>query len=107
MDLEALRNILGIEGRQKEALVEFAAGMAEEYIKNYCRVSSLPKGLETTALNMAADFYKAENLGSCDAFVKKLEEGDVAVTFESGKRGFKETFKGYNEVLDVFRKAGW
>lgn len=105
MDLDALKSILGIEGRQNDVLVEFAADMSEQYIKNYCRISAIPTELEAAALNMAADFYRAEKEG--DTFVKRLEEGDVAVTFEREKRNFDEVVKGYTCVLDVFRKVGW
>ncbi len=104
MNIDELKAVVGENAADEE--VKFAAATAEEYIKNYCRVENVPEGLKYTALNMAVDFLRARKLAENDG-VKKIEEGDVAVTFEESKKGFDDVTESYKPMLDLFRKAGW
>ena len=109
MDIDALKAVLGIDGTERDGEVNFAVDTAEEYIKNYCRIGKIPDRLKNTAINMAADILRAGGYGSDEntSSVKKIDEGDISVTFDNGGTGYGNIFKGYNALLDTARKAGW
>lgn len=109
MDIDALKSVLGISGTDRDAEVNFAADTAEEYIKNYCRTDKIPDSLKNTAINMAADFFRTSVYGSDEnvSAVKRIDEGDISVTFDSGQTEYGNILKSYNGLLDTARKAGW
>lgn len=105
MDIGALKCILGED--LKDDMLKFAANTAEEYIKNYCGIETVPARLEFTALNIAADIYRAVSTEKNGADIKSIREGDVSVSFDRLKGGIGELKKSYDVMLDMFRKAGW
>lgn len=109
MDIDALKAVLGIEDSGRETEVNFAADTAEEYIKNYCRTEKIPARLKNAALNMAADIVRAGVYGSDEnaSAIKKIDEGDISVTFDNSRETYTDIFKAYRPLLDTARKAGW
>ena len=59
MEVERLKKLLGIskEDYSKEMILEFILEDVEEIVKNYCNVSVIPEGLNSTVLRMAIDIY--------------------------------------------------
>ncbi|WP_219712050.1 phage head-tail connector protein, partial [Clostridioides difficile] len=89
MEVERLKKLLGIskEDYSKEMILEFILEDVEEIVKNYCNVSVIPEGLNSTVLRMAIDMYKNENLGSEDialGSISSISEGDTKVDFAIG-----------------------
>lgn len=108
--LEKLKLLLGIEEEEKDTILSFALMRTEDMICNYCRLHSVPKGLETLHLNMAMDLYRGENFGQeeKEGNVKSITEGDVSVSFEDTQQKENTAFlNNYTAELDRYRKAGW
>ncbi|WP_131037216.1 phage head-tail connector protein, partial [Clostridioides difficile] len=110
MEVERLKKLLGIskEDYSKEMILEFILEDVEEIVKNYCNVSVIPEGLNSTVLRMAIDMYKNENLGSEDialGSISSISEGDTSVSYRSSASEFKESLlKDYKSQLNRYRK---
>ncbi|HBF6109038.1 TPA: phage head-tail connector protein, partial [Clostridioides difficile] len=108
-----LKKLLGIskEDYSKEMILEFILEDVEEIVKNYCNVSVIPEGLNSTVLRMAIDMYKNENLGSEDialGSISSISEGDTSVSYRSSASEFKESLlKDYKSQLNRYRKIRW
>ncbi|AKP41270.1 phage head-tail connector protein [Clostridioides difficile] len=113
MEVERLKKLLGIskEDYSKEMILEFILEDVEEIVKNYCNVSVIPEGLNSTVLRMAIDMYKNENLGSEDialGSISSISEGDTSVSYRSSASEFKESLlKDYKSQLNRYRKIRW
>lgn len=111
--LEKLKSLLGVDGSEKDILLQFALDRAEDTICNYCRISDVPEGLETVWLSMAMDFYRTEGYGNeaVPSEVKSITEGDVSVSFGSMASATENAavswIKSYEPQLRRYRKAGW
>lgn len=108
--LEKLKLLLGIEEEEKDTILSFALMRTEDMICNYCRLSAVPKGLETLHLNMAMDLYRGENFGQeeKEGNVKSITEGDISVSFEDTQQKENTAFlNNYTAELDRYKKAGW
>ena len=75
--------------------IKSAAENTEQYIKNYCNISEIPKELYSTAVDMAAAAMLKTKLSTGDEVcsnidldsegIKSITEGDISVTYsESG-----------------------
>ncbi|EGT5474328.1 TPA: phage head-tail connector protein [Clostridioides difficile] len=113
MEVERLKKLLGIskEDYSKEMILEFILEDVEEIVKNYCNVSVIPEGLNSTVLRMAIDMYKNESLGSEDialGSISSISEGDTSVSYRSSASEFKESLlKDYKSQLNRYRKIRW
>lgn len=113
MEVERLKKLLGIskEDYSKEMILEFILEDVEEIVKNYCNVSVIPEGLNSTVLRMAIDMYKNENLESEDialGSISSISEGDTSVSYRSSASEFKESLlKDYKSQLNRYRKIRW
>lgn len=105
--------------------LQFAINGTEQYIKNFCNISDIPKELYYVAVDMAAgtllktkqsigvDTLEGVDLDSDN--IKSITEGDVSVTYNSDSSN--SATARYNALLDKlcnrkdelipFRKMRW
>ncbi|HHI5792498.1 TPA: phage head-tail connector protein [Clostridioides difficile] len=108
-----IKRLLGFSGEDdsKDTVLEFILEDVEETVKNYCNISVIPKGLNSTILRMAIDMYKNESLGSEDialGSISSISEGDTSVSYRSSASEFKESLlKDYKAQLNRYRKLRW
>lgn len=112
MELEKLKELLGIEGGGQDAALRFIIADVEETVKNYCNLAEVPQGLLHTAYRMAVDLYRNENLGheECAAgSVSSISVGDTSTSFrQHADDNFKDTaLKNYKASLNRYRKVGF
>ncbi|MBH7873488.1 phage head-tail connector protein [Clostridioides difficile] len=113
MEVERLKKLLGFsrEDVSKDTILEFILEDVEEIVKNYCNISVIPEGLNSTVLRMAIDMYKNESLGSEDialGSISSISEGDTSVSYRSSASEFKESLlKDYKSQLNRYRKIRW
>ncbi|MCC0752910.1 phage head-tail connector protein [Clostridioides sp. ZZV13-5731] len=113
MEVERLKKLLGFsrEDDSKDTILEFILEDVEEIVKNYCNISVIPEGLNSTILRMAIDMYKNESLGSEDialGSISSISEGDTSVSYRSSASEFKESLlKDYKSQLNRYRKIRW
>lgn len=109
--LEKLKQLLGIEGDNKDFVLEFTLGKAEDTIKNYCNIKAVPIELENTVLSMGMELYRIENFGSEEpgTGVKSISVGDTTTTFESNTtRDIAQgLLKNYTTQIAPFRQPRW
>ena len=110
MELEKLKQLLGITGNEQDIALEFIIADVEETIKNYCNLRAVPEGLCNTSYRMAMDLYRNENIGheeSTLGSVSSLSEGDTSTSFRQyADDHFKDTvLKNYIPSLNRYRKA--
>ena len=111
IQLEKLKQLLGITDDTKDFILEFALEKAEDTIKNYCNIKEIPVELNNIVLGMAMELYRIENFGSEEEGkdIKSIQVGDTTTTFETNKKIdiSKELLKDYKAQLDPFRKLRW
>lgn len=112
MELARLKKLLGINDANKDIQLEFIIEDVEQKVINYCNITEIPKGLETTCYRIAMDIYKNENIGQEDDKLqtKSISEGDTSVTFEQRKydEGYSDSIiKSYTHQLNRYRKLVW
>lgn len=110
MNLEKLKQLLGIDDDKQDAVLEFIIFDVEETIKNYCNLEKVPEGLLQTSYRMAMDLYRNENIGheeSALGSVSSLSEGDTSTSFRQyADDHFKDTvLKNYMLSLNRYRKV--
>lgn len=88
--------VLGYKYNDEDSnAINTAAESTEQYIKNYCNISEIPKELYSTAVDMAAGTLLKTKLSTgcevCSGIdldsdgIKGITEGDISVTYsESG-----------------------
>ena len=112
-NLEKLKKLLGIplDNDSKDFLLEFTLEDVEQIIKDYCNIKEVPGELNNTALRMAVDLYRNENLGEEESSlgsVSSISEGDTSVSYRSSVSEFKDTLtKDYKVQLNRYRKLVW
>lgn len=96
--------------------IELIINGTEEYIMNYCNISSIPIELYNTAVDMCCGTFlrtklSADKLENGD--VSSIKEGDVTISFMEGT-GSTETLKEIivglidrRNELECFRKLKW
>lgn len=110
MEIEKLKQLLGIEDTSEDAALEFIIADVNEIIMNYCHVDEVPIGLLHTSYRMAMDIYRNEAIGQQDAAVgsvSSITEGDTTTSFRQYvDDNFKETLlKDYRRSLNAYRKV--
>lgn len=107
--LEKLKALLGIQGEEKNILVNFALESAEEIIKNYCHIEEIPEGLSATLYRIAVDIFKNEHFGeeSAAQAIRSITIGDTSTSFGTAESsGYAESvIKDYKSQLNRFRKV--
>ena len=112
MELNKLKQLLGIEDELQDIQLKFIISDVEEIITNYCNIEEVPKGLLNTFYRMAVDLYRNENLGheeSALGSVSSISEGDTSTSFkQSIDDNFKDTLlKNYKPQLNRYRRLVW
>lgn len=110
MNMEKLKQLLGIDDNKQDAVLEFIISDVEETIRNYCNLENVPEGLLQTTYRMAMDLYRNENIGheeSALGSVSSLSEGDTSTSFRQyADDHFKDTvLKNYMPLLKQYRKV--
>lgn len=105
--------------------LQFAINGTEQYIKNFCNISEIPKELYYVAVDMAAGTLLktkqsigvnvCENIDYSAAGVSSIKEGDLTIDFSTGDKN--STINMFNALLDklckrdkeliAFRKLRW
>lgn len=110
MELEKLKQLLGITGTDRDALLQFCIDSVTETITDYCHVDTIPGGAMNTAYRMAMDLYRNENLGSTDAnngSIASITEGDTSVSYKENTAYTQSLLKHYRAQLSRYRKLSW
>lgn len=112
MELNKLKQLLGIEDELQDIQLKFIISDVEEIITNYCNIEEVPKGLLNTSYRMSVDLYRNENLGheeSALGSVSSISEGDTSTSFkQSVDDNFKDTLlKNYKPQLNRYRRLVW
>lgn len=107
--VEKLKSLLGIKEEDKTIYAEFALDHAEETVKNYCHINTIPEGLTMTVLRMAMDVYRNERLGEVEIpqAVKSISMGDTSTSFGITETpGYAESLlRDYKKQLNPYRKV--
>ena len=61
--LKLLKQLLGISGDSKDAILEYELSTVEDMILNYCNIKEIPKRLENILIGMCADYHRASGYG--------------------------------------------
>lgn len=104
-------------------LLAFCFKKAENYIKNFCNVSSVPDGLEFVFIDLICGEFLKElsnrSIGVTDEDkdnmdrIRSITEGDTSVTYELGKtkeermKSLIDDLLNKNEELLCYRKIKW
>lgn len=110
MEVDILKQLLGIQGNEKDVLIQFTLDDVEEIIKNHCHVKELPNGLERTAYRMAIDLYQYGNAGGEEAplTVSSVSVGGTSTSFSNATDAIKDTLLAdYKDQLNRYRKLVW
>lgn len=99
--LEKLKLILGIEGTEQDALLEYLLESTEQKILNYCNLDELPTELENVLVEMAARFYN-----SPDGVAASMKVGDTSVNYSTVKDE-QNIIHDYKAQLHRFRRLSW
>ena len=111
--IKTLKALVGEKSTDKDALYEFIVDKAWEAVCNYCRIDTVPEGLNYALLSMCVDMCRMENYGEEQAgeTTKSVTEGDVSVTFDTASNiadnPMSAFLKDYAYQLNRYRKAGW
>jgi len=110
MDIEKLKELLGITGADKNFALQFCLDNTTEAILNYCNLEELPTGLVNTAYRMAMDLYRGENFGSVNpdgGLIASQSEGDTSVSFRADDVFTKSLLKNHYSQLNRYRAMSW
>lgn len=111
MELVLLKQYLGIQDNEKDAVLKFIMRDTEETIKNYCNIDQIPDGLLHTSYRMAMDLYRNGNIGhEEDALsVSSITVGDTSTSFKQAADDsfMNSVFKDYRKILNRYRKVGF
>lgn len=108
MELDKLKNLLGITGDEKDDALQFVIDDVTEMIVDYCNINELPEGLKNTAYRMAMDLYRGVGPGEEDSPlgpVTSIKEGDITTSFASTADNLRSgPLSGYKTQLNRFRR---
>ena len=109
LSVERLAMLLGKPGTDELMLarIEFALENAKEIVCNYCHITEIPDGLETTVLRMAMDIYRNEKPGeeSAPQVAASVKIGDTSTSFSTASSSFTESImKNYKTSLNRYRR---
>lgn len=83
---------LGVTGAGDDPLLDFVIQSVTQTVKNETNQPTIPEGLETVAVYMAAGQYMSLKKGSgqlegfdLEAAEKQIKEGDTSITFAFGE----------------------
>lgn len=109
MEVEKLKNLLGISGTEKDKILEFILEETKETILNYCNIDALPEGLTNTSYRMAMDLYRYDCPGdTAPVAVTSISEGDTSTSFDNATNYLQDgILKNYKRQLNRYRKLRW
>ena len=105
--------------------LQLAINGAEQYIKNFCNITEIPKELSSAAVDIAAGILLKTKQGLginvCESIdfendnIKQITEGDVSITYNSDNSGsatakysaLLERLCNRDKELLAFRRLRW
>lgn len=107
-----LLDALGVTGATSDPLLDFILQSVTQTIKNETNQSTIPEGLGSVAVNMAAGQYLTFKKGAgqlenfdLEAAEKQITEGDTSVTFAIGE-GSLTPEQRLDRLLDFLMYSG-
>ncbi|OQB15717.1 MAG: Phage gp6-like head-tail connector protein [Firmicutes bacterium ADurb.Bin193] len=97
--LWVVKCLLGLSDASQDNILQIIIESTTEKVLSYCKLSTLPSGLEKTVAEMAVKAYKKMSEGE----VSSVKRGDVTVNFSV--KAVSDVFKGYTRILNVYRRA--
>lgn len=81
--LDRLKMLLGIKDNEQDSLLSFLIDDTINLILGYCRISILPRQLESLVPTIAADMYRHKGYGQAaePEVVKSISEGGRSVAY--------------------------
>lgn len=104
--LTRLKMLLGIKGNEQDSLLSFLIDDTINLILGYCRISILPRQLESLVPTIAADMYRRKGYGKSEApqVIKSVTQDKRSVSFkDSTDTDTDEFLKEYEARLKPFR----
>ena len=114
-DIEVVRALTG-NTEISDAFISFYLEATEDFVKAYCNIDSIPKGLKSTVLEMASLRVKANSKGSASALgeglkqVGSISDRNQSISYASGSSGSKQFISeedfvaAYGNILDRYRR---
>jgi hypothetical protein len=107
--LDTLKLLLGIEGSEQDAKLQFTLDNAREIVLNYCNIDEIPEGLNNTVVRMAVDIYRNEHPGESDVpqALKSVTTGDTSTSFSiTETNGYAQSLlRNYKSQLNRYRRV--
>ena len=104
--LDRLKMLLGIKDNEQDSLLSFLIDDTVNLILGYCRISILPRQLESIVPVIAADMYRRKGYGKSEApqVIKSVTQDKRSVSFkDSADTDTDEFLKEYEARLKPFR----
>lgn len=100
--LKNVKMLLGIDGTEKDGILNFIIEDAVSAVLAHCRLEFLPEALTGIVAQMAAKGYRLNGYGSEDVptDIKSVSEGDRSISFE--KRSGNGIIDDYKARLAPF-----
>ena len=98
--------LLGIKDNEQDSLLSFLIDDTVNLILGYCRISILPRQLESIVPVIAADMYRRKGYGKSEApqVIKSVTQDKRSVSFkDSADTDTDEFLKEYEARLKPFR----
>lgn len=113
-DIELVRTITG-NNEIDDAFISFYLQSSEEFIKAYCNINTIPAGLRTTYIEIAALKLNANvsgnkaSLGTGVKSVGSITDGNQSISYASGSASKSFTSDedfalAFGNILDRYRK---
>jgi len=86
---------------------QVALAEIEQQIKNYCHIDAVPRALNFTWANMAADLLRYNPGAETSGKVASISEGDTSVSFakDDTQERLDTLLLNYRQQLQAFRKV--
>ena len=99
--------LLGIAGTESDELLKLIIADAEDMILGYCRISVLPRPLESHVPVIAADVFRETGAGKSEApsDISQITEGARSVAYSVVRTDEGGVFERYRRRLMPYRRA--
>lgn len=103
--LEQVKLLLGIEGNEKDELLNFIIEDCTQRALSYCRRDDIPDKMKLVIPVMACRAYRVSNYGqeSEEAVVASWKQGDRSETYEDSSVKRDDWMNDFKDRLEPFR----
>jgi hypothetical protein len=109
---------------EDEAAIEFEIIKTQNYVYNYCNITSIPPMLEHRVIDRICSFvlFNLKNTGRLEGFdyepvIKQIKEGDTSIQYANGQGEdtpenrfdafIKQLERGFDKWLTPYRALRW